>query len=97
MEDIAQRAAEKAVRTILLQLGINVDNPLDAQRDFYLMREAGKLASDIEFKKDIDHIRSWRLRTQSITTKGIILIFTMFVTGLLTTAWLGLQDIFHRQ
>lgn len=97
IEDIAQRAAEKAVKTVLLQIGINVDNPIDAQRDFYLMREAGKLASDIEFKKDIDHIRSWRLRTQSVTTKSILLLFTMIVTGVLTSAWLGLQQIIHNK
>lgn len=97
IEDIAQRVAEKAVKTVLLQIGINVDNPIDAQRDFYLMREAGKLASDLEFKKDIDHIRSWRLRTQSLTTKGFLIVFTMFVSGILTSAWLGFQQIIHKQ
>lgn len=96
IEDIAERVANKAVKTILLQIGIDVENPLDAQRDFHYMREAGKLASDHEFKKDIEHIRIWRTRTQSITSKSIALVITMFITGLLTSAWLGIQQLFHK-
>lgn len=96
IEDIAERVAKKAVKNVLLQIGVDVDNPIDAQRDFYLMREAGKLASDSEFRKDLEHIRAWRIRTENVTSKGIILVITMFITGVVTTAWLGLQQILHK-
>lgn len=96
VEDIATRAADKAVKNVLLQIGIDVDNPIDAQKDFYLMREAGKLASDHEFRKDLQYIRSWRLKTESVTTKGLLLVFTMFLTGILTSAWLGFQQLINK-
>jgi hypothetical protein len=58
--DIAERAADRATRQILLTLGVDVDNPLDAQRDFAVMREVGRLAMDAEFRKDLEHARDWR-------------------------------------
>jgi hypothetical protein len=57
---IAERAADRATRQILLTLGIDVNNPLDAQRDFAVMREIGRLAMDPEFRKDLEHARDWR-------------------------------------
>ena len=58
--DIAERAADRATRQTLLTLGVDVDNPLDAQRDFAVMREVGRLAMDAEFRKDLEHARDWR-------------------------------------
>jgi len=58
--NIAERAADRATRQTLLTLGIDVDNPLDAQRDFAVMREVGRLAMDAEFRKDLEHARDWR-------------------------------------
>lgn len=93
IEHIAEEAAKRAVKSTLIQLGIDVDNPIDAQRDFFLLREFTKLVSDPEFRKDLAHIRTWRMRTEGVTFKGILTTTTLLVGGILTTIWVGLQHI----
>lgn len=93
IEYIAEQAATRAVRSTLLQLGIDVENPIEAQRDFFMLREFTKLVSDPEFKKDLAHIRTWRVRTEGVTIKGILTSVTLLMGGLLTTLWVGVQHL----
>jgi hypothetical protein len=60
-EDIAETAAKKAVRETLLTIGLDVANPIEVQRDFAVMRQIGRLAMDADFRKDLEHARTWRL------------------------------------
>jgi SpoVK/Ycf46/Vps4 family AAA+-type ATPase len=60
LEDIAEAAAKKAVRETLLTIGVDIANPIDVQRDFAVMRQIGRMAMDAEFRKDLEHARSWR-------------------------------------
>ena len=94
-EDIEQ-AAERAVRATLLTIGIDVSNPLEAQRDFAIMREIGRIAMDAEFRKDLEHARRWRLAMEAAQSRGFLTIVGMVVAGTATALVVGLQAIFGR-
>jgi hypothetical protein len=91
---IAHESATTAVRATLLTLGIDADDPIQAQEDFAVLREVGKLVRDPEFRKDIEHTRAWRLALREIKTKGILTAVGVVVTGGLALLWLGIQARF---
>lgn len=93
IEEIAERAATKAVHSILITLGVDVQNPLEAQRDFHTLRDLTKLAADPEFQKDLQHIRAWRKRSEAISSKGALAFLTAVVTGAATALWVGIQQL----
>ena len=89
--DVAERAAHEAVKTTLMTIGINVDNPFEAQKDFTVMREVGKLVMDPEFRADIEHTRRWRKTIESMQSKGFLTITALFVTGTAALLWNGFK------
>ena len=91
--DDIEQAAERAVRATLLTIGIDVTNPLQAQRDFAIMREIGRLAMDAEFRKDLEHARRWRLAMEAAQSKGFLTVVGLIVTGTATAFVVGLQAI----
>jgi hypothetical protein len=93
MEDVAEKAATKAVHSVLITLGVDVNNPLEAQRNFQTLRDLTKLAGDPEFQKDLQHMRIWRIRTEAMTTKGMIALLTAAAGGVATVFVYGLQSI----
>lgn len=72
MQEVSEKAAEKAVRDMLLRLGINPDDPIEAQKDFAAMREFRELMLDQEWQKDQLHLRRWRKAMDTVETKGIM-------------------------
>lgn len=96
IEIIAERAAEQAVRTTLKSIGIDVDDPIEAQRDFYLMREVSRMAADAEFRKDLEHIRAWRKNMDEIKAKSLLTAIGILVAGICTAVWLGIKEIFKQ-
>lgn len=96
LEILAERAAEQAVRNVLLQIGIDTGDPLEAQKDFYLMRQVAQLASDAEFRKDMEHVREWRLSMDSVKSKGLLTIVGIVASGLLATIWVGLKHLIEK-
>lgn len=93
IEEIAERAATKAVKSLLLQLGIDADNPLDAQRDFLMLREVTKVVCDPEVRRDLDHLRLWRTRTEQIKTNGTLTVVGLMISGFLAATWIGIQRV----
>ncbi len=87
-----ERIAEKAVRSTLTALGINVEDPLEAQRDFATLREVGALVRDPEFRKDIEHTRTWRLALRDIKSHGIKAALTVVIGGVLGALWIGFKS-----
>jgi hypothetical protein len=94
--DDIERAAERAVRATLLTIGIDVSNPLQAQREFAVVREIGRLAMDAEFRKDLEHARRWRLAMEAAQSKGFLTVIGLVVTGTATALFVGLQAILAR-
>ena len=65
IDAIATTAAERAVKSTLLSLGINIETPaeiLDAQLDF-------------------QHLRAWRESTEAVKRKALLTAVTVVVTG----------------
>ena len=93
VEDIAERAATKAIHSVFTSIGIDISKPIEAQRDFHTLRELTKLAGDPEFQKDLAHIRIWRRRTEAVTTKGMLAFLTAALGGAATAMWIGLQNL----
>jgi hypothetical protein len=91
VKQIAEATGREIVRETLLAIGIDVTDPLAAQRDFAVMREIGQLAMDPEFRKDIEHTRKWRKAIEQIETKGVIAAIGMIVTGGLGLLWAGIR------
>lgn len=81
MHMIAEAAAKAAVEETLIKLGIDVSNPIKAQQDFMVLREVGKLVMDSEFRKDMEHLRSWRMAINDVKSKGLITLVGILVTG----------------
>jgi hypothetical protein len=95
MEEIAERAATKAIATVFTSIGIDISKPIEAQRDFHALRELSKLAADPELQKDLQHMRIWRTRTETMTTKGMLAVLTAAVGGVATVFVYGLQNILN--
>ena len=91
IKGVAESAAREAVREMFLTLGLDATNPLAAQADFAIMREVGKLARDAEFRKDLEHIRAWRLALGQIKTRGVLAAVGVLVSGLAAALWAGVK------
>lgn len=91
MRIIAETAAKAAVEETLLMLGIDTRDPIKAQEDFMVLREVGKLVKDSEFRKDLEHLRSWRLAVKEAKSKGFLTILTILVTGAVGLMVAGFQ------
>lgn len=96
VEQIAERAAEQAVKATLLSIGVDVANPIAAQRDFSVLRQITTLAMDSEFRKDLEHTRKWRKAVEGIQSKGVMTIVGALVTGTIGIMIVGLQQFFGR-
>lgn len=81
MRIIAEVAAKAAVEETLVKLGIDVTNPIKAQQDFMILREVGKLVMDSEFRKDMEHLRTWRVAINDVKSKSLITLVGIIVTG----------------
>jgi hypothetical protein len=67
MEDIAEAAAEKALRKLFLTFGVNTTDPEDV----------------IAFQDDLRHLRAWRLSTKSVSDHAIKTAIGVILTGAL--------------
>jgi hypothetical protein len=91
IELIAAEAAKKAVKETLLTLGIDADNPLAAQKDMMVLREVGDLIMDAEFRKDMEHLRTWRVTLNGVKSKGLLTLVGLIVTGVVGLTMAGFQ------
>ena len=65
IDQIAEAAANKAVRSTLLSLGINVDDPTEV----------------MEAQLDFQHLRAWRESTQAVKRKALTTAVGIIITG----------------
>lgn len=93
IEAVAQRAAEKAVKNVLRELGIDSDDALATQRVNASLREIHATFEDPNFQADLIHLRRWRKAMDGVQTKGLLTVVTIIVTGGVAAFWLGLQGI----
>lgn len=63
---------EAAVGNALTRLGVDVNNPLDMQKDF-------------------QHLRDWRTTVDMVQRKGVLVVVTMLISGLVAAVWIGMK------
>lgn len=89
---IAEEAARSAVKETLLSLGIDTSNPIQAQREFAVMRELRSLIDDDEFQADLIHLRKWRKAVESARNTTFLAVIGLLVSGGAAAFWLGLKS-----
>lgn len=65
IDAIATTAAERAVKSTLLSLGVNIENPKEI----------------VEAQLDFQHLRAWRESTEAVKRKALLTAVTVVVTG----------------
>lgn len=81
LEEVAERAAEKAVAEMFLKLGVRVDTP----------------EGIIEVQRDLMHLRDWRLAVNAVEKRGAWMIVSALITGLIAAAGLGIVAMINGQ
>ncbi|UGL62760.1 hypothetical protein [Xanthomonas phage FMYAK-P1] len=67
----------------------------EAVRETFLMLGV-KVDDPIEVQKDFQHLRDWRLTTDSVKTKTLVAMVGVAVTGLAGALMLGIKEIFGK-
>lgn len=91
LQDIAEAAAQKAVKQTLLTLGIDASDPIQAQQDFVVLREMKALMRDQEFQADMAQIRRWRKSMEAVQSKSLLTIAGILVTGIIGLIVMGIN------
>lgn len=81
MKLIAEETAIQAVNRTLTGLGIDIHNPLEAQKDMAVLREVRNLIDDEDFHKDMLHLRRWRVTMESVESKGVLAAIGLVCLG----------------
>lgn len=91
-----EAAAKRAVEETLTILGIDVRDPIKAQRNFHELQHMREIYMDKEFEADLLHLRRWRMAMSDIQTKGLLAAMSLGITGLATLLVLGIKEWFER-
>lgn len=75
IEHIAQESAKKAVRELLLAMGVDASDP----------------KALIEMQKDFAHNRRWRESVETVRTKGLIVATGIVVSGIIGAIWMAMR------
>ena len=89
---IAETAARSAVNETFTKLGIDISNPIQAQREFAVISELRHLIDDKEFQADLAHLRKWRTAVESAQKTTFLAIVGVLATGALAAFWLGFKS-----
>ena len=91
LRDLAEAAAEKAVKKTLEAMGLNTKDPIRSQEDFAIMRYVGEKVRDPQFKDDLAWLRRSRLRGEGMIGKALITVVGLSVAGAVNAIWNGIR------
>lgn len=91
MEKIAKDAAKRAVGELLISLGINAQDPLEAQQNFAALAKIRTILDDPECTKDRNFSRNMRKTYEGVEKVGIKAAMSMAVFGLLAFILYGIK------
>ena len=91
LEQLAHRAAHEAVRSTLIGLGINHDNPLEAQRNMAALSDMRNLLEETDFQDDLRCIRKVRRAIETVESKGFVAMVTMICVSGIAIVGLALR------
>ena len=91
MEALAETVASKVVEEMLIKLGIDHSHPLEVQHDFLALREVRILLTNKEFQADLSQLRKWRQAMESGTSKGVLAVVTILISGIAAIFVIGFK------
>lgn len=93
IERAAEVAALKVFNQMMVQMGRDVSDPLQAQKDMQALRELRHLFGDTDFKADLVYLRNLRLTLAGIQQQGLIAAIGIIVAGVLASLWMGVKQL----
>lgn len=87
LRDVAELAAENAVRNAFTKMGLDPEQPIKAQRDFNFLRD---LVHNEEFGADMDWLRRARQRSEGMSGKVWVTLVGLSVVGAWHALWAGI-------
>ena len=91
VNEAARRAAQIAVRDVLLTLGIDTTRHLETQQDFAVLRQVVADRSDPEYDADMIYLRNLRKSSESVRAKGMFAAIGILMTAVGGLLALGLR------
>lgn len=93
LKDVAESAADQAVKKWLTMIGLDTNDPISAQRDFALLRDMSGWARDEERTKDRAWVRRMRGHGEGIVGKAIVTAVGVAVLGACHALYAGVVSI----
>lgn len=93
LRDVAEQAAEQAVKKAFTAMGLDPREPIQAQRDFAFLREMGRRVHDGEFTADLEWLRRSRKRSEGLVGKMLATALGVAVLGAIHALWVGIQTM----
>jgi hypothetical protein len=59
--------------------------------DSAFLRMGLDTTSPLETQRDMQHLRDWRLAVNSVTSKGMLSVVLLIISGLIAATWVGLK------
>lgn len=91
LKQVADEAAKKAVHDAFLMMGLELEDPLQSQQNFVVLRELVKRAEDPETDADAQWVRKTRMRMDGMFGKALLTIIGLALVGAANTLWLGIR------
>lgn len=93
LRDLAETAAESAVKKTFIAMGLDPADPINAQRDFSFLRDMVARAHDQDFSADLNWVRRTRQRSEGLVGKVFATALGIAVIGALHAMWVGFQSL----
>jgi hypothetical protein len=93
LKNVAVEAAEQTVRKWFTAMGLDIDDPFSAQRDFSALRDMTGMLKDDEFHRDLQWVRHTRRLHEGIVGKLIYSSIGIAVLGAASAAWSGFKAL----
>lgn len=81
IERISQEISMKAIARTFITLGIDPQNPIEAQKDMAALRELRKLYENSNFQQDLAQLRTWRKSLDKIKERGFFTSLALIAMG----------------
>jgi len=81
IERISQEVSISVTERLFVSLGIDPQNPIEAQKDMAALRELRNIYETPDFQQDLASLRSWRKNLDNVKAKSFFTALTLIVTG----------------
>lgn len=90
--NIADRAAQKAVESMLITLGLDISEPIVAQKQFAALRRIADMFDDDDYMSDMAFLRRLRVNVSIASDTGIRTVWRTIIVFILGLLVLGSRD-----